>query len=111
MQLAEQRAERARAEVTRAKAAVSAHGDVLGRIAAWNAKRQENQFGPMELPPDLARARPQLTASQDEHEHAERMLQLLERKAQQLRTSANVAAADLRTLITTVSRAEASGHE
>jgi hypothetical protein len=109
--IAEQRAERARAEVTRMKAGVSAHGDVVGQIAAWSASQVPFDLGPAELPRGLAQARRRLAASQDEHEQAERMLQVLEQEAQQLRQAANAAGAKLRAVMAAIGEQRVEGDE
>jgi hypothetical protein len=107
---AEMRAERARAEVTRAQAAVSAHGHVVGRAAAWDQERLQLELGPVELPEALAQARRGLAASHGEHEQAERTLQLLEQHAQQLRKAATAAGAELRSVTIAVT-AEGTGRD
>jgi hypothetical protein len=103
---AEQRAEAARLEVTRTTAAVSAHGNVAERVAAWNARQLRPEVGQAEMPQDLARAHRRLAASQEELRQAERMLQQLEDDARQLRLAANEAGAELRAVAKAVSTAE-----
>jgi predicted RNase H-like nuclease (RuvC/YqgF family) len=104
---AEQRAEGARIEVTRATAAVSAHGNVAERLAAWNANQLRAELGPTDMPDDLADARRRLAASQEELRQAERMLQQLDHEARQLRLAANAAGAELRALMKGVSTQQA----
>ena len=99
VRFAEERAERARIEVARTKAVVSAHGDVVGQMTAWSASQGTFDLGPAELPHGLAQARRRLTVSQEEHERADRLLQSLEQEAQQLRQAANLAAEELRAVM------------